>query len=158
MKTNQDRATLGQQFYQRCRSILRDEGIEFNGKTLANLVMKHFPDFRRGLNELQRASIGGSITNDVLVEDNSKYSDLYKHLKEKDFKKMRQWVVNNIDLEPASIFRGIYDSVEGHVKPESIPQIILILADYQYKNAFVADHELNLVACLTECMANVEFV
>ena len=71
---------------------------------------------------------------------------------------MRQWVVNNIDLEPASIFRGVYDSVEGHVKPESVPQLILIIADYQYKNAFVADHELNLVACLTECMANVEYV
>ena len=158
VKTNKDRATLGQQFFSRCRDILRNEGIEYNGKTVANLVMKHFPDFRRGLNELQRGSIGGSITTDIIVEDNSKYSDLYKHLKEKDFKKMRQWVVNNIDLEPASIFRGVYDSVEGNVKPESVPQLILILADYQYKNAFVADHELNLVACLTECMANVEFV
>ena len=158
VKTNKDRATLGQQFFSRCRDILRNEGIEYNGKTVANLVMKHFPDFRRGLNELQRGSIGGSITTDIIVEDNSKYSDLYKHLKEKDFKKMRQWVVNNIDLEPASIFRGVYDSVEGNVKPESVPQLILILADYQYKNAFVADHELNLVACLTECMANVEYV
>ena len=158
VKTNQDRATLGQQFFQRCRDILVKEDVEFNGKVVANLVMKHFPDFRRGLNELQRGSIGGSITTEVIVEDNSKYSDLYKHLKDKDFKKMRQWVVNNIDLEPASIFRGVYDSVEGHVKPESVPQLILILADYQYKNAFVADHELNLVACLTECMANVEYV
>ena len=158
VKTNKDRATLGQQFFSRCRDILRNEDIEYNGKTVANLVMKHFPDFRRGLNELQRGSIGGSITTEVIVEDNSKYSDLYKHLKDKDFKKMRQWVVNNIDLEPASIFRGVYDSVEGHVKPESVPQLILILADYQYKNAFVADHELNLVACLTECMANVEYV
>ena len=158
VKTNKDRATLGQQFFSRCRDILRNEDIEYNGKTVANLVMKHFPDFRRGLNELQRGSIGGSITTDIIVEDNSKYSDLYKHLKDKDFKKMRQWVVNNIDLEPASIFRGVYDSVEGHVKPESVPQLILILADYQYKNAFVADHELNLVACLTECMANVEYV
>lgn len=158
VKTNKDRATLGQQFFSRCRDILRNEGIEYNGKTVANLVMKHFPDFRRGLNELQRGSIGGSITTDIIVEDNSKYTDLYKHLKEKDFKKMRQWVVNNIDLEPASIFRGVYDSVEGNVKPESVPQLILILADYQYKNAFVADHELNLVACLTECMANVEYV
>lgn len=158
VKTNKDRAALGQQFFSRCKEILTTEGIEFNGKVVANLVMKHFPDFRRGLNELQRASIGGSINADALIEDNTKYSDLYKHLKEKDFKKMRQWVVNNIDLEPASIFRGIYDSVEGHVAPSSIPQLILILADYQYKNAFVADHELNMVACLTECMANVEFV
>ena len=159
VKTNQDRATMGQQFYQRARYILRDcEQIEFNKKVVAELIMKHFPDFRRALNELQRASIGGSINADVLIEDNSKYSDLYKYLRDKDFKGMRKWVVNNIDLEPASIFRGIYDSVESNVKPESIPQLILILADYQYKNAFVADHELNLVACLTECMANVEYV
>jgi DNA polymerase III delta prime subunit len=159
VKTNADRATMGQQFYQRARYILRDcEQIEFNKKVVAELIMKHFPDFRRALNELQRASIGGSINADVLIEDDSKYTDLYKYLRDKDFKGMRKWVVNNIDLEPASIFRGVYDSVEAHVKPESIPQLILILADYQHKNAFVADHELNLVACLTECMANVEYV
>jgi DNA polymerase III delta prime subunit len=158
VKTNKDRATLGQHFFSRCRDILVKEDIEFNGKVVANLVMKHFPDFRRALNELQRGSIGGSITTDIILDDNTKYSDLYKFLQDKDFKGMRKWVVNNIDLEPASIFRGIYDSVEGNVKPESIPQLILILADYQYKNAFVADHELNMVACLTECMANVEFV
>jgi DNA polymerase III delta prime subunit len=159
VKTNADRATMGQQFYQRARYILRDcEQIEFNKKVVAELIMKHFPDFRRALNELQRASIGGSINADVLIEDDSKYTDLYKYLRDKDFKGMRKWVVNNIDLEPASIFRGIYDSVEAHVKPESIPQLILILADYQHKNAFVADHELNLVACLTECMAQVEYV
>ena len=158
VKTNKDRATLGQQFFSRCRDILVTEGIEFNGKVVANLVMKHYPDFRRALNELQRASIGGSINADALIEDDTKYTDLYKFLRDKDFKGMRKWVVNSIDLEPASIFRGIYDSVEGHVKPESIPQLILILADYQYKNAFVADHELNMVACLTECMAQVEYV
>lgn len=158
VKTNKERAELGQAFFSRCRDILVKENIEYNGKVVANLVMKHFPDFRRALNELQRGSIGGGINADVLVEDESKYSDLYKYLRDKDFKSMRKWVVNNIDLEPASIFRGIYDSVEGNVKPESVPQLILILADYQYKNAFVADHELNLVACLTECMANVEFV
>lgn len=158
VKTNKDRAVLGQNFFSRCKEILITENVEFNGKVVANLVMKHFPDFRRALNELQRASISGSITAEVLIEDNTKYSDLYKHLKEKDFKKMRQWVVNNIDLEPASIFRGIYDTMESGVAPNSIPQLVLILADYQYKNAFVADHELNMVACLTECMANVEFV
>src|SRR5210317_1473516 len=86
VKTNKDRATLGQQFFSRCRDILVKEDIEFNGKVVANLVMKHFPDFRRGLNELQRGSIGGSINTDIIIEDNSKYSDLYKHLKEKDFK------------------------------------------------------------------------
>jgi DNA polymerase III delta prime subunit len=158
VKTNKDRATLGQAFFSRCKEILITEGIEFNGKVVANLVMKHFPDFRRALNEMQRASIGGSINADALIEDESKYTDLYKFLRDKDFKGMRKWVVNNIDLEPASIFRGIYDNVETHVKQQSIPQLILILADYQYKNAFVADHELNMVACLTECMAQVEYV
>jgi DNA polymerase III delta prime subunit len=158
VKTNTDRAILGQQFFSRAKEILIGEGIEYNKKVLAPLIMKHFPDFRRALNEIQRASIGGTINADALIEDESKYSDLYKFLRDKDFKGMRKWVVNNIDLEPASIFRGIYDSVEAHVKPESIPQLILIIADYQYKNAFVADHELNLVACLTECMAQVEYV
>jgi DNA polymerase III delta prime subunit len=158
VKTNKDRAILGQQFFSRAKEILIGEGIEYNKKVLAPLIMKHFPDFRRALNEIQRASIGGTINADALIEDESKYSDLYKFLRDKDFKGMRKWVVNNIDLEPASIFRGIYDSVEAHVKPESIPQLILIIADYQYKNAFVADHELNLVACLTECMAQVEYV
>lgn len=153
-----DRAVLCQNFYSRCRDILKGEGIEFNKKVVAELIMKHMPDWRRVLNELQRASISGNINSDVLVRENDQYNELFSHLKEKDFKKMRQWVVNNIDLEPASIFRGVYDAMEGKVKPESIPQLVLILADYQHKNAFVADHELNLVACLTECMANVEYV
>ena len=153
-----DRAVLCQNFYSRCRDILKGEGIEFNKKVVAELIMKHMPDWRRVLNELQRASISGNINSDVLVRENDQYNELFSHLKEKDFKKMRQWVVNNIDLEPASIFRGVYDAMEGKVKPESIPQLVLILADYQHKNAFVADHELNLVACLTECMANVEYM
>ena len=157
VSNGKDRAVLAESFMKRCDTILQGEGITYNPKVLAELITKHYPDFRRVLNELQRASIGGSINSDILIVDNSQYSDLYSHLKNKDFKKMRQWVVNNIDLEPASVFRGIYDTIDGKVEPESIPQIILILADYQYKNAFVADHELNLVACLTEVMANVQF-
>jgi hypothetical protein len=97
-------------------------------------------------------------TGVLISNGNGNYNDLYAMLKSKDFKKMRSWVVNNIDLEPASIYRGIYDTMEGKVSPNSIPQLVLILADYQYKNAFVADHELNMVACLTECMANVEYI
>ena len=155
---NKDRAVLCQNFFSRCRDILKGEGIDYNKKVVAELIMKHMPDWRRVLNELQRASISGSINADILVRENDQYIELFSHLKQKDFKKMRQWVVNNIDLEPASIFRGVYDAMDGKVKPESIPQLVLILADYQHKNAFVADHELNLVACLTECMANVEYV
>ena len=145
------------QFMERLRFILKHEGVEYKDSVIAELISKYAPDWRRVLNEVQRASISGSITTEVLLKDNDQYPDLYKHLKNKDFKKMRQWVVNNIDIEPASIFRGIYNTMEGNVQPQSIPQLVLILADYQYKNAFVADHELNMVACMTEVMANVEF-
>jgi len=151
-------AELCYQFMHRLQNILETEKVEYNNDVLAGLIMKYAPDWRRILNEAQRGSIGGTINSNVLVTDNSQYSDLYKHVKEKDFKKMRQWVVNNMDVEPASVFRGIYDSMEEYVDPASIPQLVLILADYQHKNAFVADHELNLVACLTECMANVKFL
>ena len=151
-------AELCYQFMHRLQNILETEKVEYNNDVLAGLIMKYAPDWRRILNEAQRGSIGGTINSNVLVTDNSQYSDLYKHVKEKDFKKMRQWVVNNMDVEPASVFRGIYDSMEEYVDPASIPQLVLILADYQHKNAFVADHELNLVACLTECMANVNFL
>ena len=151
-------AELCYQFMHRLQNILEKEKVEYNNDVLAGLIMKYAPDWRRILNEAQRGSIGGTINSNVLVTDNSQYSDLYKHVKEKDFKKMRQWVVNNMDVEPASVFRGIYDSMEEYVDPASIPQLVLILADYQHKNAFVADHELNLVACLTECMANVNFL
>ena len=151
-------AQLCSQFMKRLQTILEKEKVEYNNDVLGGLIMKYAPDWRRILNEAQRGSIGGTINSSVLVTDNSQYSDLYKHVKEKDFKKMRQWVVNNMDVEPASVFRGIYDSMEEYVDPASIPQLVLILADYQHKNAFVADHELNLVACLTECMANVNFL
>ena len=118
--------------------------------------MKHAPDWRRILNELQRQSSTGSITSSE--SSSTQYDDLFDHLKSKDFKKMRSWVVNNIDTDASSIFRGIYDKMTDKVAPNSIPQLVLILADYQYKTAFAADHELNIVACMTEIMANVEFV
>ena len=156
--TKKQMAQLCSQFMKRLQNILEKEKVEYNNDVLGGLIMKYAPDWRRILNEAQRGSIGGTINSSVLITDNSQYSDLYKHVKDKDFKKMRQWVVNNMDVEPASVFRGIYDSMEEYVDPASIPQLVLILADYQHKNAFVADHELNLVACLTECMANVKFV
>ena len=110
------------------------------------------------MNELQRYSVSGTIDSGLLVnltEDNVKV--LISYLKSKDFKGMRKWVVDNIDTEPAAIFRQIYDNLNAYVSPSSIPQTVLILADYQYKNAFVADHELNIVACMVELMASVEF-
>lgn len=145
------------QFMVRAQGILEGENINYNKDVLAQLIMKHAPDWRRVLNELQRHSISGQLETTAIITDaNSNYSLLFKALKGKDFKKMRGWVVNNMDVEPASIFRGIYDAMSEYVQPQSIPQLVLILADYQYKNSFVADHELNLVACMTEIMANVE--
>ena len=150
-------AELCGQFMQRAQDILKEEGVSANNDTLAQLIMKHSPDWRRVLNEMQRHSIGGTLELTSIITDvNDNYNVLFKALKAKDFKKMRGWVVNNMDVEPASIFRGIYDAMYEYVAPNSIPQLVLILADYQYKNSFVADHELNLVACMTEIMANVE--
>lgn len=144
------------QFMQRLKTILEGEGIEYKDEVVANLIMKYAPDWRRVLNEVQRGSIGGSLSVSSLCGDNSDYGKLFKAIKDKNFKAMRSWVVNNMDVEPASIYRSIYDKMQDHVVAASIPQLVLILADYQYKNAFVADHELNLVACMTEIMANVE--
>ena len=124
-------------------------------KSLAEIIMKFAPDWRRVLNELQRKSITGRIDSTGTKTDN--YDELFTMLKQKDFKKMRSWVANNIDTDASAIFRAIYDRAVEKIAPQSIPQLVLILADYQYKNAFVADHELNVVACLTEVMANVEF-
>ena len=145
-------------FYKRVVDILTTENVEFEPKALAILVEKHFPDFRRVLNECQRYSISGKIDAGVLsnlADDNIK--SLMSHLHAKNFRGMRQWVVDNIDVEPQAIFRKIYDTMVDYAQPQSIPQIVLILADYQYKNAFVADHELNVVACMTELMANAQW-
>ena len=149
---------LCQQFMTRCQNILREENIDCHNKSLAELIMKYYPDWRRVLNELQRYSLSGAIDPGILDNVSDKnYDDLFTFLKTKDFKKMRSWVVSNIDIDASAIFRAIYDRMSSKVTPASIPQLVLILADYQYKNAFVADHELNIVACLTEVMANVEF-
>ena len=126
------------------KQIKKDKRVSFTNK-----------DFTSLRNELQRYAAGGSIL-EVPMKSNS-FTELFGYLKEKDFKNMRQWVTNNIDTDASAIFRGVYDNALENLKPESLPQLILILADYQYKHAFVADHELNVVACLTEVMANVEF-
>src|SRR6056300_1483947 len=157
--TKKEMAELAFQFMKRLESILETESVEYNQKAVADMIMKFAPDWRRVINECQRYSLTGFIDSGItknLTDDN--YDTLLKLLKEKDFKKMRTWVANNIDTDAAAIFRAVYDRAVMKVKPESLPQLILILADYQYKNSFVADHELNVVACLTEVMANVEFL
>ena len=153
-----ERDAMAGQFMQMVQQILAVESINSDPEVLAELIIKYFPDFRRTLNELQRYSNFGRIDSGILVNATDVSLDsLMNHLKIKDFRKMRQWVADNIDVEPASMFRKIYDSMNDYVEPASVPQLVLILADYQYKNSFVADHELNMVACLTEVMAGVKF-
>jgi DNA polymerase III delta prime subunit len=157
--SKKDLAQLAAQFMKRMKFILEEEGVSYEEMAIADLIMKFAPDWRRVINECQRYSLSGFIDSGVtknLTNDN--YDGLMKLLKEKDFKKMRSWVANNIDTDASAIFRAIYDRATTKIKAESLPQLILILADYQYKNSFVADHELNVVACMTEIMANVEFI
>ena len=155
--SKKDMADLMGHFMQRVTAILEAESVQFEKKPVADLIVKYAPDWRRVLNELQRYSVLGHIDNGIGSSGSGAFDDLFVFLKEKDFKKMRSWVVNNIDTDAAAIFRGLYDRMNDKIAPQSIPQLVLILADYQYKNAFVADHELNVVACLTEIMANVKF-
>ena len=156
--SKKDLSELAKDFFRHTRNILEQENITYDAKDLVNIIMKHAPDWRRVLNELQRRSVGGSFSSSGSSSSSITEIDLLlKCIKEKDFKKMRSWVVNNIDTDASAIFRGIYDRMYNHMKPNSVPQVVLILADYQYKQAFVADQELNVVACMTELMANVEF-
>ena len=154
--SKKDMITLCEQFMARAEYILRQENVDYDKQTVVNLIMKHAPDWRRILNELQRQSMVGIVATGSINHTGS-FDSLFTYLKDKDFKKMRQWVTNNIDTDASAIFRGIYDQMYDRLNPRSIPQLVLILADYQYKQAFVADHELNVVACMTEIMANVEF-
>ena len=157
--TKKQMAGLAGQFMTRLEQILAAEQVTADKALLAEVIMKYLPDWRRVINECQRFSINGKLDSCIInTSDHNQYNELLKHLKDKDFKKMRAWVVNNIDVDASAIFRGIYDRMVDSVKPTSIPQLVLILADYQYKNAFVADHELNIVACMTEIMSNVEFI
>lgn len=155
-----DMPELCMEFLDRCCYILNTEGpITYEKEVIAELILKHQPDWRRVINELQRHSASGKIDSSILIHQIAETAiiDLITHLKTKNFKAMRQWVADNMDAEPASIFRKLYDAMNDKVQPKSIPQFVLILADYQYKNAFVADHELNMVACLTEAMTQVQF-
>ena len=155
---NGQKVKTAKSFMQRMSILLKSEGVEFDKKVLAELIQKYYPDFRRTINELQRYSVRGKIDNGILFsisEANNK--ELIKTLKDKKFSEMRKWVVQNIDKEPASLFRGIYDILYENLEANSVPQSILIIANYQYKSAFVADQEINMVACLTEIMASCKF-
>ena len=155
---NGQKVKTANQFLIRLSNILKEENIEFDKKVLAELIQKHYPDFRRTINELQRYSVRGKIDSGILFslsEANSK--ELMNNLKDKNFNEVRKWVIQNLDKEPSSLFTDIYDNLYNFLDPKSIPQAILIIAGYQYKAAFVADQEINMVACLTEIMANCKF-
>ena len=155
---NKDKPKLASQLMDRAVYILKEQKIEYEDKALVGLITKHFPDFRKLINELQRYSVSGAIDAGVLVNiSDENLKTLTAHLKAKEFGDMRKWVVNNLDNDPVKIFRKIYDSLNTSLQPETIPHAILIIADYQYKSAFVADQEINLVACLTEIMSQVKF-
>jgi len=156
--TKKNLADLAAQFYKRFVHILDQENVQYNEKAVVDLVMKHAPDWRRVLNEGQRQSLGATgVVGSGVESADLGFGALAQALKDKDFKKMRSWVVNHMDVDTVAIFRGLYDNMNDFVQPQSIPQLVLILADYQYKDAFVADHELNIVACMTEIMAQVDF-
>jgi DNA polymerase III delta prime subunit len=155
---NGQKVKTATQLMDRLSIILKDEGVEFDKKVLAEVIQKYYPDFRRTINELQRYSVRGKIDSGILFslsEENNK--DLIVKLKDKDFNGMRKWVIQNLDKEPSALFTSIYDNLYEHLEPKSIPQAVLIIAGYQYKAAFVADQEINMVACLTEIMAGCKF-
>ncbi len=156
--TNGQKVSTATALLERLMTILKEEQISADKKVVAELIQRHYPDFRITINELQRYSVRGKIDSGILVslsEINNK--ELIKMLKEKRFGDMRKWVVQNLDKDPSSLFSNIYEVLYKHLDPKSVPQAVLTIADYQYKSAFVADQEINLVACLTEIMAQCKF-
>ena len=154
---NGEKQKMAGAFFKRVQSILETEKVEYDDKVIAELVKKHFPDFRRVINELQRYSQLGKIDVGVLAQiGDISLSQIIKHMKEKDFASVRKWAATT-DIDSTTFFRKLYDNLYDILIPSSIPQIVIILADYQYKQAFVADQEINLVACLTQIMADGEF-
>ena len=155
---NSEKQTIAANFFKRATQILKQEEIEFDPKVVAELVTKHFPDYRRVLNELQRYSVTGKIDTGILVNmSEESFKSLIKLMKDKDFTEVRKWVAKQSDADTATLFRELYDSATQNIEAGSIPQLVLILAEYQYKAAFVADHELNIMAALTEVMGNCKF-
>lgn len=152
---NEEKPKLAANFFRRVTEILKIESIPFDNRVLAKVVEKYFPDFRRTLNELQRYAQSGTVDEGILGSiGETNMSELVESIRAKDWKKMRAWVVSNLDNDPVSLFRKIYDTFLPLTN--QVPQLVLTIADYQYKAAFVADQEINLVACLTEIMASIE--
>ena len=153
-----EKAELAKQFMQRVCGILDQEKVGYEKKVLAEIITKHFPDWRRVLNELQRYSVRGAIDSGILTSvDNVEIKELVKHLKGQEFEAMRKWVTANASMDVNTLFRKLYDAAGDIMKPDSIPALVLALADYQYKAAFVVDQEINMAACMTQIMMDCEF-
>jgi DNA polymerase III delta prime subunit len=154
---NGEKAKMASAFFKRIQSILQSESVDYDDAVIAELIKKHFPDFRRIINELQRYSQFGKIDTGILSQiGDVSIAELVKNLREKDFGAIRKWVASN-EIDANTLFRKVYDTMYEFIKPQSIPQAVMVLADYQYKAAFVADQEINTVACLTELMVGCEF-
>ena len=153
-----EKAQLAGSFFKRLQNILDEESIKYDPKVLAELINKHFPDWRRVLNECQRYSVGGEIDSGVLASfSDVAVNDLITHLKNKNFSEVRKWVVSNLDNDPGVVLRRVYDACYDCLSPQTIPSAVLIVAKYQYQIAFVADQEINLLAALTEIMCECSF-
>ena len=153
-----EKAQLAASFYKRIQDILQAEGVEYDSKVLIELINKHFPDWRRVLNECQRYSVSGKIDAGILATfSDVAVNDLIKNLKEKNFPEVRKWVVSNMDNDTTVLMRRIYDACYTSLENNSVPAAVLVLAKYQYQSAFVADQEINMLACLTELMVECNF-
>ena len=158
MIPNSEKPKLAAEFFQRVVYILKEQDIKYDNRVVAEVINKHFPDWRRVLNELQRYSVSGTIDAGILVDiAEVNIKELMQSMKHKEFTNVRKWVVNNLDNDPVRLFRRIYDSLYDNVEGSGIPHIVVILGEYQYKAAFVADQEINMLACLTEIMARAKF-
>ena len=150
--------TLAGEFFKRVQTILTEENVQFQPKAVASVVEKYFPDWRRVLNELQRYSASGTIDSGILVNiSETNMRDLVSFLKDKDFKSIRKWVANNLDNDPSRMYRKVYDTLYDEIDPNTVPHMVLAVADYSYKSAFVADQEINMLAFMIEIMSQVRF-
>jgi DNA polymerase III delta prime subunit len=155
---NAEKPKLAQQFFNRILQILNENEIKYNEKVIVQLINTHFPDWRKVLNELQRYSVAGEIDTGILVNLGDKnVKDLMCMMKNKEFTNVRKWVVDSLDNDSDKLFRAVYDNLYEYVEPSSIPHVVVALAEYQYKAAFVADQEINTLACLTEIMGRSKF-
>ena len=155
---NSEKPKLASQFFQRIEDILNKQNIEYDKRVIAEVINKHFPDWRRILNELQRYSVSGVIDAGILVDiAEINIKELMQSMKNKEFTNVRKWVVNNLDNDSVRLLRRIYDNLYDYVEGSSIPHVVVVLGEYQYKAAFVADQEINMLACLTEIMARAKF-